>query len=126
MQNHSTAYDKKTNNVFIYNGKHIYIYDLQTNELYRSSYIYLQPEPDGRPQIQIIEGNLYLIGIFKNSKYSVYRAEIGQFHKSDSIGGEEKSEEEYSIAKLFNNKATSDIILKVDGKDIYANKEILV
>lgn len=101
-------------------------YDLESNEIMRAMPIFCQPEPEGRPQINIIEGYVYLIGTFKNSKYSVFRAELQNFHKANTESEDFKYEEIYSISQLFNDKKSSDIIIKAGGKDIYAHKEILV
>jgi len=101
---------------------------LSTNELSNTVPILLQPIPENRADIILIEGNLYLIGIFNNSKYSVFRIELEEIYK---LSPETEFEESkisiiQSIHELFNNPTGSDRMLQVEGKDIPVHKEILV
>ena len=88
----------------------------------------MQPNPENKAEILIIEGNLYLIGIFNNSKYSVFRTELEEVTKitPDSEFEESKVPIIQSIHELFNNPLGSDRMLQVEGKDIPVHKEILV
>ena len=104
-------------------------YDLSTNELSYAVPILFQPVPEHNPQIQVIEGNLYLIGIFSNSKYSVFRTELEEVQKMFPEPEIEEAKSRSiirSIPELFNNPTCSDRILQVEGKDIPVHKEILV
>lgn len=91
--------------------------------------VLLQPVPVNRVELQIIGDYLYLIGIFNNSKYSIFRTELQSIKK---IALENELEEEktplhivHSEAELFNNPLGSDIIIQVERKEIPVHKEVL-
>ena len=97
------------------------------NQLSFAMPILLQPTPMNKVEIQIIADNLYLIGSFKNSKYSIFRINLENIN---IMGSENDLEEElaaiHSAAELFSNNFGSDKMLQVEGKYIPVHKEILV
>ncbi|MDR3549231.1 MAG: hypothetical protein P4M11_13380 [Candidatus Pacebacteria bacterium] len=101
-------------------------YDLESNELTYTLPILLQPEAEQRAEILIIEGHLYLLGIFTNSKYSVFRTELQDIRKLNEESEEEKMAVVNDVSELFNSQLGSDRVLQVEGKDIFVHKEILV
>jgi len=107
-----------------------YRFDLELNQLVFAVPVLLQPVPVNRAELMIIGDYLYLIGIFNNSKYSVFRTELQNIRKI-RFGNELEEEKSplkiiHSEAELFNNHIGSDIIIQVEGKDIPVHKEILV